>query len=97
MCVSQPLKNMMKKKCLSLCNLCSFLILCFCQLGNTLISALFSVESVAAMNNLYVSLGLPAIPGWVANGGDPCGEAWQGVVCNNTVIVRMYGSPYSLL
>lgn len=47
--------------------------------------------SVAAINNLYVALGSPVLPGWIATGGDPCGEAWQGVECNDTNIVRMYG------
>lgn len=41
---------------------------------------------VTAINNLYVSLGSPALPGWVASGGDPCGGSWQGVSCNNTEI-----------
>ncbi|KAI3439834.1 Protein kinase domain-containing protein, partial [Psidium guajava] len=37
-----------------------------------------------AINNLYVALGSPVLPGWVASGGDPCGGTWQGVSCNNT-------------
>ncbi|KAI8551742.1 hypothetical protein RHMOL_Rhmol06G0209900 [Rhododendron molle] len=41
---------------------------------------------VAAINNLYIALGNPPIPGWVSTGGDPCGGAWQGVECNNTNI-----------
>ncbi|KAK9284478.1 hypothetical protein L1049_023651 [Liquidambar formosana] len=41
---------------------------------------------VAAINNLYAALGNPLLPGWVATGGDPCAEAWQGIVCNNTEI-----------
>lgn len=36
---------------------------------------------VAAINGLYVALGSPALPKWTANGGDPCGDGWQGVVC----------------
>lgn len=41
---------------------------------------------VAAINGLYVALGSPSIPGWVASGGDPCGSAipWQGIVCDDT-------------
>lgn len=39
---------------------------------------------VTAINNLYVALGSPVLPGWVASGGDPCGGTWQGVSCNNT-------------
>ncbi|KAG2411308.1 hypothetical protein I3760_Q012600 [Carya illinoinensis] len=33
-------------------------------------------------------MGSPLLPGWVATGGDPCGEAWQGVVCTNTDIME---------
>ncbi|CAN6453447.1 unnamed protein product [Victoria cruziana] len=47
-------------------------------------------QDVYAINSLYVALGSPPIPGWVASGGDPCGEAWQGVQCagpNMTAIV----------
>ncbi|CAN4094119.1 unnamed protein product [Withania somnifera] len=34
---------------------------------------------VAAINNLYTSLGSPSLPGWV----------WQGVICENTNIVTI--------
>ncbi|XP_059277011.1 protein STRUBBELIG-RECEPTOR FAMILY 3-like [Lycium ferocissimum] len=44
---------------------------------------------VAAINNLYVALGSPFLPGWSAVGGDPCGELWQGIVCENTNIVTI--------
>jgi hypothetical protein len=76
--------------------LCFVFILynCVCQCEPTLL-CVYSVEPVAAINNLYVALGNPVLPGWVAAGGDPCGEAWQGVVCNNTEIIRMYGNPFS--
>ncbi|KAL2483255.1 Protein STRUBBELIG-RECEPTOR FAMILY 3 [Forsythia ovata] len=39
-------------------------------------------NDVAALNSLYVSLESPSLPGWVASGGDPCGEAWQGIQCD---------------
>uniref|UniRef100_A0A6M2F4J0 Protein kinase domain-containing protein n=1 Tax=Populus davidiana TaxID=266767 RepID=A0A6M2F4J0_9ROSI len=39
-------------------------------------------SDVTAINSLYLSLGSPVLPGWVSNGGDPCGEGWQGVLCN---------------
>ncbi|KAL3624732.1 hypothetical protein CASFOL_031400 [Castilleja foliolosa] len=39
-------------------------------------------SDVDAINRLYASLGLPALPGWTESGGDPCGELWQGVVCD---------------
>ncbi|KAL0328110.1 UNVERIFIED_CONTAM: protein STRUBBELIG-RECEPTOR FAMILY 1 [Sesamum calycinum] len=43
-------------------------------------------SDVAAINSLYVALGSPSLPGWVASGGDPCGELWQGVVCEDSSI-----------
>lgn len=67
---------------------------CVCQFEQTFL-CVDSVEPVAAINNLYVALGNPVLPGWVAAGGDPCGEGWQGVACNNTEIIRMYGNPFS--
>ncbi|MCD7452752.1 Protein STRUBBELIG-REPTOR FAMILY 3 [Datura stramonium] len=44
---------------------------------------------VAAINNLYASLGSPFLPGWGAVGGDPCNGLWQGVICENTNIVTI--------
>ncbi|KAL9243588.1 hypothetical protein vseg_017458 [Gypsophila vaccaria] len=41
---------------------------------------------VAAINNLYAALGSPPLTGWVPLGGDPCAQAWQGVLCVNTNI-----------
>lgn len=51
-----------------------------------------SFALVAAINKLYVALGSPVLPGWTAAAGDPCGEAWQGVQCNDSSILRMYGN-----
>ncbi|KAJ8527814.1 hypothetical protein K7X08_015265 [Anisodus acutangulus] len=44
---------------------------------------------VAAINNLYVALGSPSLPGWSAVGEDPCNGQWQGVVCENTNIIAI--------
>ncbi|KAL5132215.1 Protein STRUBBELIG-RECEPTOR FAMILY 3 [Glycine soja] len=41
---------------------------------------------VAAINRLYTALGNPVLPGWVSSAGDPCGQGWQGVQCNGSVI-----------
>lgn len=38
-------------------------------------------QDVFAINSLYVALGSPRLPGWIPNGGDPCLEAWQGILC----------------
>jgi hypothetical protein len=49
-------------------------------------------RAVSAINGLYVSLGSPKLPGWIPNGGDPCGELWQGITCTGTSITSMYVS-----
>uniref|UniRef100_A0ACD5ZF52 Uncharacterized protein n=1 Tax=Avena sativa TaxID=4498 RepID=A0ACD5ZF52_AVESA len=51
--------------------------------------AVTDAADVAAINGLYVSLGSPKLPGWVPNGGDPCGEIWQGVTCTGTSITSI--------
>ncbi|KAI7746299.1 hypothetical protein M8C21_031525, partial [Ambrosia artemisiifolia] len=43
------------------------------------------LEINGAINNLYAALGYPPLPGWTASAGDPCAEAWQGVVCDATM------------
>uniref|UniRef100_A0A453T223 Leucine-rich repeat-containing N-terminal plant-type domain-containing protein n=2 Tax=Aegilops tauschii subsp. strangulata TaxID=200361 RepID=A0A453T223_AEGTS len=51
--------------------------------------AVTDASDVIAMNGLYVSLGSPSLPGWIPNGGDPCGEGWQGVTCTGTGITSI--------
>ncbi|KAL5793847.1 hypothetical protein ACOSP7_002441 [Xanthoceras sorbifolium] len=48
-----------------------------------------SFPDVAAINRFYAALGSPQLPGWVASGGDPCGEGWQGVQCNASDIITI--------
>ncbi|XP_021726380.1 protein STRUBBELIG-RECEPTOR FAMILY 3-like [Chenopodium quinoa] len=43
-------------------------------------------RDVFAINSLYAALGSPSLPGWIPLGGDPCEEAWQGVLCVNSNI-----------
>ncbi|KAL6856060.1 hypothetical protein ACP4OV_018862 [Aristida adscensionis] len=38
-------------------------------------------QDVFAINGLYTALGSPSLPSWTNNGGDPCNDAWQGVLC----------------
>uniref|UniRef100_A0A0A0K3Q1 Protein kinase domain-containing protein n=1 Tax=Cucumis sativus TaxID=3659 RepID=A0A0A0K3Q1_CUCSA len=42
----------------------------------------------SAISSLHTALGLPSLPGW-GIGQDPCGDAWQGVVCNDSSIIRI--------
>ncbi|CAM0908966.1 unnamed protein product [Alopecurus aequalis] len=51
--------------------------------------AVTDAADVTAINGLYVSLGSPKLPGWVPNGGDPCGELWQGITCTGTSITSI--------
>ncbi|XP_010278328.1 PREDICTED: protein STRUBBELIG-RECEPTOR FAMILY 3 isoform X2 [Nelumbo nucifera] len=46
-------------------------------------------SDVSAINSLYTALGSPPLPGWIANGGDPCLEAWQGVQCADSNITAI--------
>ncbi|XP_042508462.1 protein STRUBBELIG-RECEPTOR FAMILY 3-like isoform X2 [Macadamia integrifolia] len=46
-------------------------------------------RDVFGINSLYAALGYPSLPGWVPNGGDPCLEAWQGVLCVNSNITSI--------
>ncbi|ESW21877.1 hypothetical protein PHAVU_005G106800 [Phaseolus vulgaris] len=62
--------------------LLGFLLICIVQFSH----ADTDPSDVAAINNLYTALGNPVLPGWVPSGGDPCGQAWQGVRCNGSVI-----------
>lgn len=43
-------------------------------------------RDVFAINSLYAAMGTPSLPGWIPLGGDPCVEAWQGVLCVNSNI-----------
>lgn len=52
----------------------------------TRVGAVTDAADVAAINGLYIALGSPTLPGWTGNGGDPCGELWQGVVCTGSAI-----------
>ncbi|XP_062178488.1 protein STRUBBELIG-RECEPTOR FAMILY 3-like isoform X2 [Phragmites australis] len=51
-----------------------------------LVRAVTDAADVSAINGLYVALGSPTLPGWTGNGGDPCGERWQGIVCTGSSI-----------
>ncbi|XP_071705350.1 protein STRUBBELIG-RECEPTOR FAMILY 3-like isoform X2 [Rutidosis leptorrhynchoides] len=42
------------------------------------------LSDVIAINNLYGALKSPPLHGWRPSAGDPCGESWQGVICDAT-------------
>ncbi|XP_061977312.1 protein STRUBBELIG-RECEPTOR FAMILY 3-like isoform X2 [Populus nigra] len=45
------------------------------------------------MNSLYVSMEYPNLIGWIALGGDPCLDGWQGVSCvlSNITSLKLNG------
>uniref|UniRef100_A0A5B6ZW63 Protein kinase domain-containing protein n=1 Tax=Davidia involucrata TaxID=16924 RepID=A0A5B6ZW63_DAVIN len=62
----------------------------------TMIFALSVVEAttdpsdVQALQVIYTSLNNPPqLTGWTATGGDPCGESWKGVSCQNSAVVSI--------
>lgn len=57
----------------------------------------FFFPPVTAMNSLFVSLQYPQLIGWLAMGGDPCSEAWQGVGCVFSNITSLYALFVSFL
>uniref|UniRef100_A0A1J3I0R2 Protein STRUBBELIG n=1 Tax=Noccaea caerulescens TaxID=107243 RepID=A0A1J3I0R2_NOCCA len=48
-----------------------------------------NLRDVSAINNLYITLGAPSLSRWLSFGGDPCGEKWQGVVCDSSNITEI--------
>ncbi|GKV03882.1 hypothetical protein SLEP1_g16121 [Rubroshorea leprosula] len=62
-----------------------FLLICLARFS----VGLTNPSDVAAINSLYTAMGNPVLPGWVASGGDPCAEAWQGVQCNGSNILSI--------
>ncbi|XP_021901023.1 protein STRUBBELIG-RECEPTOR FAMILY 3-like isoform X2 [Carica papaya] len=52
--------------------------------------AVTNPDDVAAINALYIAMGSPVLPGWVGSGGDPCAEGWQGVQCNEFLMVLIW-------
>ncbi|KAH7568970.1 hypothetical protein JRO89_XS06G0082500 [Xanthoceras sorbifolium] len=48
---------------------------------------------LAAINALYIALGVPPLDRWLPVGGDPCEEKWLGVLCvfSNVTEIRLGG------
>jgi len=46
--------------------------------------------AVAVLNTLFTSLNSPGqLNGWQANGGDPCGQSWKGVICSGSGVTKI--------
>ncbi|XP_009383597.2 protein STRUBBELIG-RECEPTOR FAMILY 6 isoform X1 [Musa acuminata AAA Group] len=47
-------------------------------------------NDVSTLNVLFTSLNSPSqLTGWIANGGDPCGQSWLGVTCTGSAITTI--------
>ncbi|KAJ4844508.1 Protein STRUBBELIG-REPTOR FAMILY 5 [Turnera subulata] len=57
-----------------------------------------SSQDVSALNVMFTSLNNPSsqLNGWKANGGDPCGESWEGVKCSGSSVTEIKLSGYGL-
>ncbi|XVF86258.1 hypothetical protein PTKIN_Ptkin18bG0026400 [Pterospermum kingtungense] len=52
---------------------------------------------VSALNVMFKSLNSPSkLTGWKANGGDPCGESWEGIKCLGSSVTEIKLSDYGL-
>ncbi|CAN8305554.1 unnamed protein product [Cochlearia groenlandica] len=66
-----------------------FFVLSVFALSLPLSSGVTNLRDVSAINNLYITLGAPSLPRWLSFGGDPCGEKWQGVICDSSNITEI--------
>ncbi|XP_039779637.1 protein STRUBBELIG-RECEPTOR FAMILY 7-like isoform X4 [Panicum virgatum] len=47
-------------------------------------------NDLAVLNTLFTSLNSPGqLNGWQANGGDPCGQSWKGVICSGSGVTKI--------
>ncbi|KAK3148186.1 hypothetical protein QOZ80_3BG0291810 [Eleusine coracana subsp. coracana] len=63
---------------------------CIWPLGQIFVAADTDPNDLAALNTLFTSLNSPGqLKGWQANGGDPCGESWQGITCSGAGVTAI--------
>jgi hypothetical protein len=63
---------------------------CIWAMGQIFVAADTDPNDLAVLNTLFTSLNSPGqLKGWQANGGDPCGESWQGVTCSGSGVTAI--------
>ncbi|KAM3231010.1 hypothetical protein ACQJBY_061271 [Aegilops geniculata] len=65
---------------------------CFCVWPHSqiLVAATTDAADLTALNTLFTSLNSPGqLKGWQVNGGDPCGESWQGITCSGSSVTAI--------
>ncbi|GJM84436.1 hypothetical protein PR202_ga00104 [Eleusine coracana subsp. coracana] len=67
-----------------LCSCCSW------TQRQILVAATTDANDVTALNTLFTSMNSPGqLQGWKVNGGDPCGESWQGITCSGSSVIAI--------
>ncbi|KAJ3673206.1 hypothetical protein LUZ60_006580 [Juncus effusus] len=70
------------------------ILFCFCICNPIHVLATTNQNDVSALNTLFTSLNSPSqLTGWMANGGDPCGQSWLGITCSGSsvTIIKLSG------
>ncbi|KFK42269.1 hypothetical protein AALP_AA2G233600 [Arabis alpina] len=63
----------------------------------TLVQAKTDSQEVSALNVMFTSLNSPSkLKGWKSNGGDPCGDSWEGVKCKGSSVSELQLSGFEL-
>ncbi|GLT38207.1 hypothetical protein SLA2020_124710 [Shorea laevis] len=76
--------------------LLGFLLLSLGSLTSLVFSSTDS-QDVSALNVMFKYLNYPSqLSGWKANGGDPCGDSWEGIGCSGSSVTEIKLSNYGL-
>ncbi|XP_062216612.1 protein STRUBBELIG-RECEPTOR FAMILY 6-like [Phragmites australis] len=63
---------------------------CIWPQGQIFVAADTDPNDLTALNTLFTSLNSPGqLKGWQANGGDPCGQSWQGITCSGSGVTEI--------
>ncbi|KAM0836242.1 hypothetical protein ACQ4PT_039698 [Festuca glaucescens] len=72
------------------------LLLCCCGGGSwtqqrqIFAAATTDANDLTVLNALFTSMNSPGqLRGWQVNGGDPCGESWQGITCSGSAVTAI--------
>ncbi|KAL3511524.1 hypothetical protein ACH5RR_024241 [Cinchona calisaya] len=74
-----------------------WLLLLLTSYNSTFVLSKTNAPDVSALNVMYSSMNSPSqLDGWKSNGGDPCGDSWQGIKCSGSSITEIHLSGLGL-
>lgn len=77
-----------KRGCLHLCSHVIPVVIFFFVTG--VVNGSTKSSDLQALQVLYASLNSPSqLTGWKSSGGDPCGESWKGITCQESAVVSI--------